>query len=77
MWRVADLNTRVVYVLSTAMLGVMIYELAYNGKEQGNPFSFKLRAFNRRLFGSGAVIDRPCYIACRKSDVGTFIQCPD
>jgi len=35
------------------MLGVLIYELAYNGKEQGNPFSFKVRDFNVRLFGSG------------------------
>jgi len=31
----------VVYALTTAMLGVMIYELVYNGKEQGNPFSFR------------------------------------
>jgi len=59
------------------MLGVMIYELAYNGKEQGNPFSFKVRDFNLRLFGSGAVADRPHYVACRKSYAGTFIQCPD
>ena len=57
------------------MLGVMIYELAYNGKEQGNPFSFKVRVFDVGLFGSGAAADRPRYIACRKSDVGTFIQC--
>ena len=52
-WKVVDLNAWVVYVLSTAMLGVMIYELAYNGKEQGNPFSFKVRVFNVGLFGSG------------------------
>lgn len=41
----ADLNTLVVYALTAAMLGVIIYELVYNGKEQGNPFSFKVRVF--------------------------------
>jgi len=40
-----DLNAWAVYALTVAMLGVMIYELAYNGKEQGNPFSFKVRTF--------------------------------
>ena len=46
-------NARTVYALTTAMLGVMIYELAYNGKEQGNPFSFKVRALIVYLFSSG------------------------
>ena len=41
-----DLNTWAVYALTLAMLGVLIYELAYNAKEQGNPFSFKVRAFS-------------------------------
>ena len=59
------------------MLAVMIYELAYNGKEQGNPFSFKVRDFHVRLFGSGLVVDRPHRVACRKSDVGTLVQCLD
>ena len=36
---------RVVYALTLAMLAVLIYELVYNGKEQGNPFSFKVRMF--------------------------------
>ena len=57
-----DLNARVVYALTTAMLGVLIYELVYNGKEQGNPFSFKVRGF--LTFGysvGGAIFDRPHY----------------
>ena len=42
------------YALTTAMLGVLIYELVYNAREQGNPFSFKVRAFlDVWLFGSG------------------------
>jgi hypothetical protein len=34
-----------VYALTLAMLGVLIYELVYNAKEQGNPFSFRVRPF--------------------------------
>ena len=34
-----------VYALTLAMLGVLIWELVYNANEQGNPFSFKVRAF--------------------------------
>jgi len=41
---VTNLSTRIVYALTVAMLGVMIYELVYNGREQGNPFSFRVRA---------------------------------
>lgn len=41
----AELSLQTVYALTTAMLGVLIYELVYNGREQGNPFSFKVRAF--------------------------------
>ena len=44
-----DLNARVVYALTLAMFGVLIYELVYNAKEQGNPFSFKVRALLNRL----------------------------
>ena len=38
----AEQNPQIVYALTTAMLGVLIYELAYNGREQGNPFSFRV-----------------------------------
>ncbi|KAF9507865.1 hypothetical protein BS47DRAFT_1303472 [Hydnum rufescens UP504] len=31
----------VTWTLSVIMLGVLVYELVYNGHEQGNPFSFK------------------------------------
>lgn len=31
----------IVYALTLAMLGVLIYELVYNAMQQGNPFSFK------------------------------------
>ena len=30
------------WILSLIMLGVLIYELVYNAKQQGNPFSFKV-----------------------------------
>lgn len=42
-----------VYAFTLAMLGVLIYELVYNAKEQGNPFSFKVGASNGHLFSSG------------------------
>lgn len=38
----SDADHGTVYALTFAMLGVLIYELAYNAKEQGNPFSFKV-----------------------------------
>lgn len=44
-----ELSLRTVYALTTAMLGVLIYELVYNANQQGNPFSFRVRAF--WLFG--------------------------
>lgn len=47
----ADRRARhTVYALTLAMLGVLIYELVYNAKEQGNPFSFKVRPFLRAVY---------------------------
>ena len=32
----------VAWILTAVMVGVMIYELVYNSRQQGSPFSFKV-----------------------------------
>ena len=69
----------VVYALTLAMLGILIYELVYNAREQGNPFSFKVCALlNVLLSGSGFLnVDQPPCVADSKSNAWAFIDCPD
>lgn len=54
-----DWNPWAVYALTLAMLGVLIYELVYNAKEQGNPFSFKVRTLTFVYSAPCLSVDRP------------------
>ncbi|EIN14139.1 rhomboid-domain-containing protein, partial [Punctularia strigosozonata HHB-11173 SS5] len=71
-----------VWVLTAAMIGVMIYELVYNDKEQGNPFSFK-PVVNPMLgpSSSGLIHLGARFPACMKDvsaiPVDTQLACPN
>ncbi|KAF9646113.1 rhomboid-domain-containing protein [Thelephora ganbajun] len=70
----------VVYVLTAAMLGVIIYELVYNAKAQGNPFSFKptvnpmLGPSSSALINLGARFP-PCMKLIKDIPLNTHLPC--
>ena len=64
------------YALTLAMLIVLIYELVYNAKQQGNPFSFKVWAILTFAYSAHGLqlinLHPPAY---SKPNAGTFIEC--
>ena len=60
-----------VYLLSTVMLGVFIYELVLNAKNQGTPISFhvSMSMFMRGLYAYD-------WIACSKPHAGAISERP-
>jgi hypothetical protein len=59
-----------VWALTAVMVGVLIYELVVNAREQGSPISLKVRLAS----SSGEGADSELNPACRESNVGTVLD---